>query len=65
MNLLTSEEVAARLRIRVDTLRAWRVDGRGPEYKRLGTGPRARVRYLESDVDAFVSGEIPEKRRSR
>ena len=53
MNTLTSVETAARLSIQPNTLRLWRMCGRGPTYVRLG-GPRGRAVYLESDVEAFL-----------
>jgi predicted DNA-binding transcriptional regulator AlpA len=48
--LLTSEEVAARLGIPVKTLNIWRRDGRGPQGKKIGV----RVLYLESEVEEWI-----------
>lgn len=47
---LTESEAAARLGLKVATLRAWRHQGRGPAYVRLGRA----VRYLATDVDDFI-----------
>jgi len=47
---LTEREVAEMLGLSVATLRAWRHRGKGPRFLRLGRS----VRYLSSDLDAFV-----------
>ncbi len=47
---LTDTEAAARLGLKVPTLRTWRSQGRGPAYVRLGRA----IRYLESDLDDFL-----------
>jgi excisionase family DNA binding protein len=47
---LTESEAAARLGLKVATLRAWRHQGRGPAYVRLGRA----VRYLTTDIDDFI-----------
>ena len=47
---LTETEAAARLGLKVATLRAWRHRGRGPAYVRLGRA----IRYLAIDVDEFL-----------
>lgn len=43
-------EAARRLGLSVSTLRAWRVRGGGPVFRKLGTA----VRYTIADLDAFV-----------
>jgi predicted DNA-binding transcriptional regulator AlpA len=48
---LTEALAAARLGLKVATLRAWRHQGRGPAFVRLGRA----IRYLSSDVDQFLS----------
>jgi excisionase family DNA binding protein len=48
---LTETEAAVRLGLKVATLRAWRHQGRGPAYVRLGRA----IRYLAADVDEFLS----------
>ena len=48
---MTESEAASRLGLKVATLRAWRHQGRGPAYLRLGRA----VRYLASDIDEFLS----------
>jgi excisionase family DNA binding protein len=47
---LTETEAAARLGLKVPTLRAWRSQGRGPAYIRLGRA----IRYLPTDIDEFL-----------
>jgi excisionase family DNA binding protein len=48
---LTETEAAARLGLKVATLRAWRNQGRGPAYVRLGRA----VRYLTADIEEFLT----------
>ena len=47
---LTESDAAARLGLKVATLRAWRHQGRGPAFVRLGRA----IRYLTSDIDEFL-----------
>ncbi len=47
---LTETEAAARLGLKVATLRAWRNQSRGPAYVRLGRA----IRYLVADIDEFL-----------
>jgi excisionase family DNA binding protein len=51
--LLTSAEVAERLRIPVRTLDTWAYTGRGPDFIRVG---RHR-RYRDSDVDTWIAAQ--------
>jgi excisionase family DNA binding protein len=46
----TETEAAARLGLKVATLRAWRHQGRGPAFVRLGRA----VRYLATDIHEFL-----------
>jgi hypothetical protein len=48
---LAEVEAAARLGLKVTTLRAWRHRRRGPAFVRLGRA----IRYLERDIDAFLN----------
>ena len=48
---LTESEAAIRLGLKVATLRAWRHQGRGPTFVRLGRA----IRYLASDLDEFLA----------
>jgi hypothetical protein len=47
---LTEVDAAARLGLKVATLRAGRHQGRGPAFVRLGRA----IRYLVHDLDAFM-----------
>jgi hypothetical protein len=47
---LTEAGAAARLGLKVSTLRAWRYQGRGPAFVRLGRA----IRYLANDLDDFL-----------
>lgn len=47
---LTEADAAARLGLKVATLRAWRHQGKGPAFLRLGRA----IRYLASDIDEFL-----------
>jgi excisionase family DNA binding protein len=47
---LTESEAAARLGLKIATLRAWRHQGKGPAFLRLGRA----IRYLQTDLDEFV-----------
>ena len=48
--LLTSEEVAQILGVKVDTLRQWRHKNRGPEFVRV----ERFVRYTRADLNAYL-----------
>lgn len=51
--LLTTDELAKRWGIGRRALESRRARGQGPSYLLLGTGPRARVRYKLSIIEAF------------
>jgi len=53
--LLTTSEAARFLGIKPQTMRAWRLTGRGPAYVRLGTGKFARAAYSEAELARFIS----------
>ena len=53
LTLLQTASVAALLGLKPQTLRKWRLQGRGPRYVRLG-GPTGRVVYRRCDVDAWL-----------
>jgi predicted site-specific integrase-resolvase len=48
---LTEAEAAARLGLKIPTLRAWRHRGVGPAFVRLGRA----VRYLPSDIERYLA----------
>ncbi|WP_319524667.1 helix-turn-helix domain-containing protein [uncultured Desulfosarcina sp.] len=47
--LLTDREAARLLNLKVQTLRNWRFQGRGPAYHKFG----AAVRYAMEDIKAY------------
>lgn len=48
---LNEAEVESSYGISQKTLRAWRVHGRGPKFRKIGSS----VRYLTSDLEDWVS----------
>jgi predicted DNA-binding transcriptional regulator AlpA len=62
MEYLKDFDAAERLGLSVKTLRAWRLQGRGPKYLKLGRA----VRYLVQDLDQWAAGRtvIPHHERS-
>lgn len=49
--LLSTHETAAQLGIASDTLRAWRTEGKGPEWIKINGW---NVRYRQSAVTAWI-----------
>ncbi len=52
--LLTAEEVAERLQVKVETLHQWRWQGKGP--RAVKAGPKF-VRYRAADVNAWIEAQ--------
>ena len=48
--LLSSAQTAQLIGVKAQTLRLWRLQGKGPRYIRLGDSPKARVGYSDSDI---------------
>lgn len=67
--LLTPHEAAARLRVKIATLRTWRWRGTGPKFIRQGTNPKGRVLYDEADLSSYLEahryGSTSEETASR
>ena len=55
MKSLTTQELADRWGVREGTLRNWRSLGKGPQYKKVGEGPRGYIVYDKSDVAEYES----------
>ncbi|NBN62078.1 helix-turn-helix domain-containing protein [Microvirga tunisiensis] len=63
---MTEGELAERLGVAAQTLRRWRLQGRGPAYMKCGDrASTATVRYRLADIEAWersrvaVTGEAP------
>jgi hypothetical protein len=54
MQLLTEKHVSAITAVPMGTLRRWRCVGDGPPFIKMGSGPKARVRYDAIDILAYV-----------
>jgi predicted DNA-binding transcriptional regulator AlpA len=52
--LKSVEEAATALSLSVGTLNKWRVQGRGPQFVRLGR----RVAYRPEDIEAFIKDGV-------
>ena len=53
---LTESQAAERLALSPATLRAWRLQDKGPRFVRLGRA----VRYLSDDLDDFLRASMVE-----
>lgn len=60
VELLTTKEAAAFLKVSEQTLMAQRVRGGGPPYAKLGSGPKAAVRYDLAKVTAWLEEQSRE-----
>ena len=52
--VLTTQEAADLLKVKRQTLEAWRLRGGGPAYLKFGKA----VRYRESDLDDFIKKSV-------
>ena len=50
-SFLTEQEVSTRLNVSVATLRRWRLEKRGPTFRKVGS----LARYCPEDLDAWVA----------
>ena len=57
--MLTTKEVAQRLRLTVRTLEKWRVAGKGPKYHKAGP----RVLYDPDEVEVWLKKPKTEKEK--
>jgi predicted DNA-binding transcriptional regulator AlpA len=48
--LLDTAAAAEKLTVKKNTLEIWRLQGRGPVFRKIGR----LVRYAESDIDAYL-----------
>ncbi|MBM4373361.1 MAG: transcriptional regulator [Deltaproteobacteria bacterium] len=56
--LISSAQAAVALGVKIQTLRAWRVQGKGPRYVRLGDNRLGRVGYRPEDVAAWIDARV-------
>jgi hypothetical protein len=55
--MLSTNEAAAHLNLKPDTLRQWRYRGCSPPFYRVGNGPGARCHYLASELKEWLSNK--------
>lgn len=60
VELLTTQETAAFLKVAPQTLIAQRVRGGGPPFIKLGNGPKSAVRYSLSKVVSWLEEQSRE-----
>jgi hypothetical protein len=53
--LLDTPALSRLLNVPEQTLRQWRCAGIGPDYIKLGDGPKAAVRYTLQDVELYIA----------
>lgn len=53
MKLLTNTETAELLGLKPNSLEIWRLQGKGPKYRKIGR----LVRYVESDVLEWLNAQ--------
>ena len=54
-NLINEKELAARLGLKMSTLRRWRWSGEGPSYVKLGEGQNCAIRYQPEAIEAWLA----------
>lgn len=62
--MLTPEEAARHLGIKVSTLASWRFTSVGPAYYRVGNGRGSSVRYRLDDLDAWLQAHRVEPKEA-
>jgi hypothetical protein len=53
--LLNTPALSLLMGVPEQTLRQWRCAGLGPDFIKLGTGPKAAVRYTHKDVEDYIA----------
>jgi hypothetical protein len=53
--MLDTRALSRLLGLKEQTLRQWRCAGTGPDYIKLGPGPKAEVRYTREDVETYIA----------
>jgi len=65
-NFMTEKEVAGQLNVGLASLRRWRLEGRGPQFVKVG----ALVRYRPEDLEQWMAalptgGAAPQRENMR
>lgn len=60
-DMMDDRHAAPYIGLSVSTLRAWRVRGGGPRYRKMG----AAVRYSRADLDAYIAASGRRRTRDR
>jgi len=60
--LRTTQDVANRLQVHVQTVKNWRVDGTGPKFVRLGNGKL--IRYRDDDIEEWINQQVQQVSQS-
>jgi hypothetical protein len=55
LTLLSEADLAVILEVEIKTVQAWRMQGRGPDYVKLGKSIYYRTRDLQEWIDANVN----------
>ena len=56
--LLTTEELAAMLRVSARTIEDWRLDRKGPHFIKMGIGKTARILYPLKEVEIWMQQRL-------
>jgi len=56
--MLTSKELAARYKVCENTIRKWRIQGKGPKWIRIGGTIRYRLSDVESYEQQLIQNEV-------
>jgi hypothetical protein len=55
LEMLTPEAVSELLKIHVGTLKNWRLTKTGPQYVKIGDGPKPHIRYPRQAVLDWIA----------
>lgn len=55
---LTTQEVAKMLRVKPQTVRAWRMDDNGPPYIKVHKGKKGTVRYSRAALVDYIINDV-------
>jgi hypothetical protein len=58
---LTPRQLRERWQVTDNTLRKWRMNGKGPVFIRLGEGPCAPIRYPIAEVERYEELKLSTK----